>query len=63
VPLPTEPSHQPRRNSFKAIVAVIIFAFYFVLFIYFFKIYLLMSTLSLSSDTPEEGIKSHYRWL
>jgi hypothetical protein len=22
-----------------------------------------MSTLSLSSDTPEEGIRSHYRWL
>jgi hypothetical protein len=21
-----------------------------------------MSTLSLSSDTPEEGIRSHYRW-
>jgi hypothetical protein len=24
---------------------------------------LLMSTLSLSSDTAEEGIQSHYRWL
>jgi hypothetical protein len=22
-----------------------------------------MNTLSLSSDTPEEGIRSHYRWL
>jgi hypothetical protein len=22
-----------------------------------------MSTLSLFSDTPEEGIRSHYRWL
>jgi hypothetical protein len=28
-------------------------------FIYF----MYMSTLSLSSDTPEEGIRSHYRWL
>ena len=29
-----------------------------------FKIYLLdMSTLQLSSDTPEEGTKSHYIWL
>jgi hypothetical protein len=28
------------------------------------KIYLFyMSTLSLPSDTPEEGIRSHYRWL
>jgi hypothetical protein len=22
-----------------------------------------MTTLSLSSDTPEEGLRSHYRWL
>jgi hypothetical protein len=31
----------------------------------FLKIYLFMymSALSLSSDTPEEGIRSHYRWL
>jgi hypothetical protein len=29
------------------------------LFIYF----MYMSTLQLSSDTPEEGIGSHYRWL
>jgi hypothetical protein len=29
------------------------------LFIYFTDV----STLSLSSDTPEEGIRSHYRWL
>ena len=29
------------------------------------KIYLLLyiSTLQLSSDTPEEGVRSHYRWL
>jgi hypothetical protein len=32
--------------------------------IYLFIIYLLyMSPLSLSSDTPGEGIRSHYRWL
>jgi len=38
--------------------------FFFKVFILFFKIYLLyMSTLSLSSDTPEEGIRSPYRWL
>ena len=29
----------------------------------FLKVYLYMSTLLLSSDTPEEGIGSHYRWL
>jgi len=34
------------------------------LFFFFLKIYLLyISTLLLSSDTPEEGIRSHYRWL
>jgi hypothetical protein len=25
--------------------------------------FMYMSTLSMSSDTPEEGIGSHYRWL
>jgi hypothetical protein len=25
--------------------------------------FMYMSTLSLSSDTPEENIKSHYKWL
>jgi len=33
-------------------------------FFFFLKIYLLyITTLLLSSDTPEEGIRSHYRWL
>jgi len=32
--------------------------------VFFFKIYLFyISTLSLSSDTPEEGIRPHYGWL
>jgi len=37
-----------------------------LLLLFFLKIYLFilyMSTLSPSSDTPEEGIRSHYRWL
>jgi hypothetical protein len=34
------------------------------LFIYLFKNYVFyVSTLLLSSDTPEEGIGFHYRWL
>jgi hypothetical protein len=34
------------------------------LFIYLLKIYLLhVRILQLSSDTPEEGVRSHYRWL
>jgi hypothetical protein len=33
--------------------------FFFLRFIYFMYV----STLSLSSDTPEEGIRSHYGWL
>jgi hypothetical protein len=37
---------------------------FFLSFFLSLKIYLfIMSTLSLSSDTPEEGIRSHYRWL
>jgi hypothetical protein len=36
----------------------------FCLFVCLLKIYLLyVSILKLSSDTPEEGIQSHYRWL
>jgi len=35
------------------------FFFFFLRFIYFMYV----STLELSSDTPEEGIRSHYRWL
>ncbi|EDL90472.1 rCG63184 [Rattus norvegicus] len=32
--------------------------------IFFLKRHLFhMNILSLSSDTPEEGIRSHYRWL
>jgi hypothetical protein len=35
------------------------FYFFFLRLIYFIH----TSTLQLSSDTPEEGIRSHYRWL
>jgi hypothetical protein len=34
-----------------------------VLGLFFFNYFMYMSTLSLSSDTPEEGIRSHCRWL
>jgi hypothetical protein len=38
--------------------------FYFKdLFIYLFIYFMYTSTQSLSSDTSEEGIRSHYRWL
>ena len=46
----------------KSITIGLIYIFhlhFFLRFIYF----LYMSTLSLSSVTPEEGIGSHYRWL
>jgi hypothetical protein len=33
------------------------------LFFFFFKYLFYVSILSLSSDTPEEGIGLHYRWL
>ena len=35
--------------------------FVFFLFFFFFKVY--VSTLPLSPDTPEEGIRSHHIWL
>jgi len=35
----------------------------FLVFLFISLFYLFMSTLWLSSDTPEESIKSHYRWL
>ena len=38
------------------LVLVLVFKDIFIYFMY-------VSTLSLSSDTPEEGIGSHYRWL
>ena len=46
--LTTEPSLQPLKRFFLKT--------YFIHFMY-------MSTLSLSSDTPEEDIGPHYRWL
>jgi hypothetical protein len=39
------------------------FCFGFVFLNFLLKIYFYVSTLLLSSDTPEEGIRSHYRWL
>ena len=39
-------------------------AFFYSFFLSLLKIYFIyISTLSLSSDTPEEGIRSLYRWL
>jgi hypothetical protein len=37
--------------------------FFFFLKIYLFKYFMNMGTLLQSSDTPEEGIGFHYRWL
>jgi hypothetical protein len=49
---------EPRASWMLALYCLQLTVFFF-----FFKIYLLlyMSTLLLSSDTPEEGIRSHYR--
>jgi hypothetical protein len=37
----------------------------FHLYFFFFKFidFICMSTVKLSSDTPEDGIGSHYRWM
>ena len=45
------------RVSFK--VSVFVFLFVCFLFVGLF----VFNTLSLSSVTPEEGVRSHYRWL
>jgi hypothetical protein len=39
------------------------FNFLFLIFLRIIYFMYMNSTLSLSSDTPEEGIGSHYRWL
>jgi hypothetical protein len=39
------------------------FFFFKILFIYLFIYLLYVSTLSLSSDTPEEGVRFRYGWL
>jgi len=51
----TYTGHQFSESATKALLK-----FLFLLrFIYLFYV----GTLLLSSDTPEEGIRSHYRWL
>ena len=46
-------------HQVSALVAFYILEFFKFLFICF----MYAGILSLSSDTPEEGIRSHYRWL
>jgi hypothetical protein len=38
------------------------FSLFVFVFLNIYLFYVYMNTLSLSSDTPEEGIRSHYRW-
>jgi hypothetical protein len=35
----------------------------FIIFLKYFIYFIYVSTPLLSSDTPEEGIRPHYRWL
>jgi hypothetical protein len=46
---------------------LLLFCFVCFYYYYYFKdlfiYFIYMSILSLSSDTPEEGVRSHYRWL
>jgi hypothetical protein len=51
--IPLIPAHVAEAGDF--------FEFFFFLRFIFYFMY--MSTPLLSSDTPEEGIRSHYRWL
>jgi hypothetical protein len=44
-------------------VVVFIGSSFSFLFFFFFNLFYDVSTLSLSSDTPEEAVRSHYRWL
>jgi hypothetical protein len=52
-------------NLYKTVIIFYFFLFFYFYFYFFLRfIYLLyVSTLWLSSDTPEEGIRSCYRWL
>jgi hypothetical protein len=47
------------QGGFKPIEILLPQLFFFLRFVYL----LYVSTLWLSSDTPEEGVRSHYGWL
>jgi len=55
--LKTKEKYQEKCEYKVEVFSILIL--FFKRFIYF----MFMSTLSLSSDTPEKGIRSHYRWL
>jgi hypothetical protein len=59
------PACQGRQGHQSPCFALFFFVVVVVIFlkIYLFIYFMYVSTLSLSSDTPEEGIRSHYRWL
>jgi hypothetical protein len=54
----------PFPSSLSLSLSFFSFPFFSFFLFFFFKIYLFyVTTLSLSSDTPEEDIGFHYRWL
>ena len=55
-------SPHPTHNLSRFVLFVCWSVRFFVLFYDLFNYFMYVSTLFLSSDTPEEGIRSHYRW-
>ena len=53
----------PLAKAVHAVIIVVVDAIKIYLFIYLFIYLMYVTTLLLSSDTPEESIGSHYRWL
>jgi hypothetical protein len=57
-------THSPIKFVFSYYLILIEVSFVLnTYFLYYYYYLLSVSTLYLSSDTPEEGIRSHYRWL
>jgi hypothetical protein len=52
-----------KKTDLRTEKILLIFPFFFNFYFYLFIFFIYMNTLELSSDTPEEGIRSHYRWL
>jgi hypothetical protein len=51
-------THTHRHTSNNKLDSVVNTCFFFIIYLFIY-----LSTLELSSDTPEEGIRSHYRCL
>jgi hypothetical protein len=56
-------THKHTKQTFKTKFKNILFMYFLNFFKKIFFLFMYMSTLSLSSDTPKEDIRFHYEWL